>query len=115
MDPSTNLVHDSSPRSPYSRLRPSEIRVVQIRPGAFDDPVKIAIQTVDLRDELLYFALSYVWNPADGTINAKKTLSLAIVKNYGKFLIKLTASSTMVSTGLLLQYSLAIMMLSNVG
>jgi hypothetical protein len=45
---------------------------VEILPGEFDDPIEIAVKTVDLQDEPLYDALSYVWNPTDGTVDANK-------------------------------------------
>jgi len=54
----------------YTPLGPSDIRLVDIMPGRFDDPIKICIRTVDLRSSPLYAALSYVWNPKDGTTDA---------------------------------------------
>jgi hypothetical protein len=58
--------------SPYSELGPTEIRVVDILPGSFDD----------LQDNPIYEALSYVSNPRDRSVQLDKVLQPAVLKNF---------------------------------
>lgn len=60
----------------YENLLPNEIRVVEIKPGKFDDLIKIVLKVVKLDDEPVYDALSYVWHPKDYTIDTLKELKL---------------------------------------
>ncbi|OAL47979.1 hypothetical protein IQ07DRAFT_646176 [Pyrenochaeta sp. DS3sAY3a] len=75
--------------SPYSPLGPTEIRLVEILPGKFNDPIEIAIRPVDLSTSPAYDALSYAWNPDDGTIGKYSPLVLATVRNCDDFSIQL--------------------------
>jgi hypothetical protein len=58
-------------RAGFHKLGATEIRVVDIQPGQFDDPIQVSIRVVDFQDEPQYEALSYVWNPTTGPINPR--------------------------------------------
>lgn len=75
--------------SPYGPLGPTEIRLVEILPGKFDDPIEIAIRPVDLSTHPTYDALSYAWNPDNGTIEEDSPLVLATVRNCDDFSVQL--------------------------
>ncbi|KAF2132552.1 hypothetical protein P153DRAFT_284096, partial [Dothidotthia symphoricarpi CBS 119687] len=55
-------------REGFNTLGPKEIRLVEILPGRFDNPLIAIIRVVDFQNEPQYEALSYVWNPTDGTV-----------------------------------------------
>lgn len=61
----------------YTSLLPTQIRVVEIQPGDFHDPIEIFVKVVDLEEHPMYDALSYVWNPEDGSVPASETLMVA--------------------------------------
>jgi hypothetical protein len=55
----------------YTDLGPSDIRLVDILPSLnFSAPLRIRIRTVSLDNAPRYTALSYVWNPQDGSIDS---------------------------------------------
>lgn len=62
---------EASASTPYAPLGPTNIRVVDVAPGFYDDPLCISIRTVDLNDQPRHVALSHVCNPTDGTIDAQ--------------------------------------------
>ncbi|KAH3916670.1 hypothetical protein HBI56_048710 [Parastagonospora nodorum] len=76
----------------YNPLGPTEIRLVEILPGAFDDPIDINISVVDLKNDPVYDALSYVWHAKDGTVDTKKPLGFAIVLNNDSYRIPIGAN-----------------------
>jgi len=81
---------DSTLESPYRPLGPTQIRIVEILPGDFEQPIEIVLKTVDLEDKPTYDALSYVWNPTDGTIDVSKALQPAVIKGTEDFVIQIT-------------------------
>jgi hypothetical protein len=68
--------------SPYNALSPTSIRLVEITPGAFSDALSIFIMTVDFNEQPQFDALSYVWNPKDGTIDGGACSESVFVRNY---------------------------------
>jgi hypothetical protein len=77
------------PGPPFSPLGHTEIRLVEIHPGEFDDPIAISINSVDLANNPSYDALSYVWDPQDGTINPTSPVKPALVINHDSYPINL--------------------------
>jgi len=66
----------------YTALGATEIRLVEILPGAFEDTIALNIHVVDTRTNPSYDALSYVWHPEDGTIDTSKSVELATIMNH---------------------------------
>jgi hypothetical protein len=77
----TNPIRIYDP-SPYTVLSPTSIRLVEIAPGAFSDALSISIRTVSLNEQPQFEALSYVWNPKDGTIDDGARPDFVFVHNY---------------------------------
>jgi hypothetical protein len=73
----------------YSPLGHTEIRLVEIHPGEFDDPIAISINSVDIANSPSYDALSYVWDPQDGTVNPTSPVKPALVINHNSYPINL--------------------------
>jgi hypothetical protein len=80
--------------SPYSPLGPDDIRLVKVMPGDIDDPVSFSIDTVNLRarPRPRYEALSYVWTPKDGTIDALSRSHHIPAQNYPRFPLEVKAN-----------------------
>ena len=55
----------------YRELGPTEIRLIDIQPGHWHDPLEAIVRVVNLRDNPLFEALSYRWKPTDGTIDTQ--------------------------------------------
>jgi hypothetical protein len=67
----------------YADLGPSDIRLVEILPSPqFDAPLRLRITTVSLDNQPHYAALSYVWNPHDGTIDTSSLPERVVVVNH---------------------------------
>jgi len=77
----------------YTPLEPTEIRLVEILPGAFGDPIYLNINVVDLKNDPVYDALSYVWYPRDGTIDMEKSLEPARIIKHDSSMIPPGANS----------------------
>lgn len=60
---------------PYRELGPTEIRIVEIQPGEFDDPIEMRLKVVDIKDEPVYDALSYVWKLDDDLVDTESEAS----------------------------------------
>ncbi|ORY03670.1 heterokaryon incompatibility protein-domain-containing protein, partial [Clohesyomyces aquaticus] len=73
--------------SPYGRLDPNkdEIRLVDICPGSFSDPIELDIHVVDLSDLPKYSALSYAWNPKQPETGYHVSLGRASFKTTPNF------------------------------
>lgn len=76
----------------YSPLGATELRLVEILPGGFDDPIELRVRTIDLRDESTFDALSYVWHPRDGTIDPCKPPKPAFITYHGSSQILIGAN-----------------------
>lgn len=51
----------TSPHRPLNTIDPSQIRVITLQLGKWDDPVVCTLQHVSLTDDPTYNAVSYVW------------------------------------------------------
>jgi hypothetical protein len=71
--------------SPYNQLNPNDIWLVDILPGNLDNTIQVALRTVDLTTEPHYEALSYVWNPKDGTIADDAEPERVTIQGYEDF------------------------------
>jgi hypothetical protein len=87
-----SLLQEPTTSDSYTPLGSTEIRLVEILPGQFDDPIEIKIAIVDLKDNPTYDALSYVWKPRDGTVDTSQPLDHAFVLNHSSFSIKIGAN-----------------------
>jgi hypothetical protein len=85
--PSDDLPQDRQESSPYILIdtRSDEIRLVDIRPGEFNDPIELDLHTASLRDCPQYDALSYVWNPLYGM--SGNAIDPVTVKNSGDCIV----------------------------
>ncbi|KAH7408100.1 heterokaryon incompatibility protein-domain-containing protein [Phaeosphaeria sp. MPI-PUGE-AT-0046c] len=88
----TTAEDKSRPSGIYEELLPSQIRLVEVLPGEFEDPIELRIKVVDLEDEPLYDALSYVWHPKDGTVDTSRPLNRAKLVGHEVFLIAIGAN-----------------------
>ncbi|KAF2828788.1 hypothetical protein CC86DRAFT_319850, partial [Ophiobolus disseminans] len=79
-------------KHPYNALGTAEIRLVNLLPGEFEDPIELEIITVDLLHKPLYDALSYVWHPRDGTIDTMRSLKPALIVNFKSYPIPIGAN-----------------------
>ncbi|KAF2651620.1 hypothetical protein K491DRAFT_565036, partial [Lophiostoma macrostomum CBS 122681] len=62
---------------PYGPLKCSdgqEMRLLELRPGKFTDPIRCDLVHVNLRDDLVYEALSYTWATDDGDEELSKVM-----------------------------------------
>lgn len=48
----------------YNPLRPNEIRLIDLHPGKWTDPVRCSLKSVNLSDKASYESLSYCWGLA---------------------------------------------------
>lgn len=61
-------VQDATSNLEYEHLGGDEIRLVNLHPGSWDDPVTCQLETRRLEDCPKYLALSYVWGDMDDQI-----------------------------------------------
>ncbi len=47
----------------------SQIRLLRLLPGGWDDPTNCVLETVELKGKPSYRALSYTWRPPKTTVN----------------------------------------------
>jgi hypothetical protein len=66
----------------FTILTTSNIRLITIEPGSYEDAISISIDTVDLTHRAPYEALSYVWNPKCESIDATSGPVTITVNNY---------------------------------
>jgi hypothetical protein len=83
-------------RAGFHKLGATEIRVVDIQPGHFDDPIHVSIRVVDFQDKPRYEALSYVWNPGYADINLGYNHKIHKVH---KIMVTTTSSATYLPIG----------------
>lgn len=76
----------------YSPLLLTEIRLVEILSDDFDDPIRVNIKVVNLADQPVYDALSYVWNPRDGTMDSSESTGIVKVVNHNSLPIAIGAN-----------------------
>ncbi len=72
------LLHSSPSSSPhphhplkislYQPLKGSEIRLLRLNPGRWDDPIECDLEVVALEDNPSYAALSYAWGDPTDTV-----------------------------------------------
>lgn len=61
-------VQDGTSNLEYEPLGADEIRLVNLHPGSWDDPITCQLETHRLEDCPKYLALSYVWGGMDDSI-----------------------------------------------
>jgi hypothetical protein len=76
------LLQGPTTASLNNSLRPTEIRLVEVLPAEFEDPIEINIKVMDLEAQPVYDALSYVWHPHDSTVDTSQPLRPALVTNH---------------------------------
>ncbi|KAF6807395.1 heterokaryon incompatibility [Colletotrichum sojae] len=64
----TQPVKDGTSNLKYEPLGADEIRLVNLHPGSWDDPITCQLETHRLEDCPKYLALSYVWGGMDDSI-----------------------------------------------
>ncbi|KAI0174664.1 heterokaryon incompatibility protein-domain-containing protein [Pestalotiopsis sp. NC0098] len=57
--------------------QPSDIRILRVLPGSFDDDVECEIQTEDLSKDIDYEAISYTWADETGDASHCRTISVS--------------------------------------
>lgn len=80
----------------YNTLRPNEIRLIDLYPGKWTDPLRCSLKTVNLADAASYESLSYCW----GLTKSKEDLlsdkgSIPVTKNLSGALRQLRSDQTL--------------------
>jgi hypothetical protein len=69
----------------YTALETGDIRLVEILPGHWEDPILVSIHMANLDQEPRYSALSYVWDPKYGCIDLGLEPDSISVQNHASF------------------------------
>lgn len=80
-----------SSSGPYTDVGPTEIRIVEIQPGDFDDPIQLKLKVVGIEDGPVYDALSYVSKLTAGSVKELTPLKKAKVVANKTFFMPLGA------------------------
>jgi hypothetical protein len=64
-----DLFSGRSPHQPLSTTDPSEIRIIKLFPGNFDDAIRCELEhmSLEVEDCLPFAAVSYCWGDPKGT------------------------------------------------
>jgi hypothetical protein len=79
--------------TPYETLGLGDIRLVTLARGSLEDRISIWIDTVNLTKQPDYAALSYVWNPKDGSIDPTRSPEPVYVTNFPEFFLKVASNA----------------------